>query len=100
MTAHLGTTVAGFPNFSVLQGPNTGLGHTSVIIMIEAQIAHVMNALRYMKRHGYASVEPRAEAQATFAAEVDREMQTAVWKTGGCSSWYLDRVAPTEPAHA
>jgi hypothetical protein len=90
MTAHLGTTIHGFPNFFVLQGPNTGLGHTSVIIMIEAQIAHVINALRFMKRHGYASVEPKAAAQEAFVAEVDRKMQTTVWKKGGCSSWYLD----------
>lgn len=90
MTAHLGTTIHGFPNFFVIQGPNTGLGHTSVIIMIEAQIAHVVNALRFMKRHGYASVEPKAAAQAAFVAEVDRKMQTTVWKTGGCASWYLD----------
>lgn len=90
MTAHLGTTVHGFPNLFILQGPNTGLGHTSVIIMIEAQVTHIMSALRYMKRHGYASVEPKASAQAAFEAEVDRKMQTTVWKQGGCSSWYLD----------
>lgn len=90
MTAHLGTTMAGFPNFFVLQGPNTGLGHTSVILMIEAQIAHVLSALRFMRRHGYASVEPKAEAQAAFVAEVDRKMEGTVWTTGGCASWYLD----------
>jgi hypothetical protein len=90
MSAHLGTTVSGFPNFFLLQGPNTGLGHTSVIIMMEAQIEHMLNALRFMRRHGYASVEPKLEAQAAFVAEVDRKMKGTVWTAGGCSSWYLD----------
>ena len=90
--AHLGTTVAGFPNFFFLQGPNTGLGHTSVIIMIESQIAHVLGALRFMRRRGVAAVEPRADAQQAFVDEVDAKMRTTVWSVGGCSSWYLDRT--------
>lgn len=90
MSAHLGTSVAGFPNMFVLQGPNTGLGHTSVLIMMEAQLEHVLNALRFMAANGYASVEPRASAQAAFAAEVDEKMKGTVWTSGGCASWYLD----------
>jgi cation diffusion facilitator CzcD-associated flavoprotein CzcO len=88
--AHLGTTVAGFPNLFVLQGPNTGLGHTSVLLMIEAQIAHVVHALRYMRKHRLAAVEPRVEAQAAFVDEVDRMAEGTVWTAGGCRSWYLD----------
>ena len=90
MTAHLGTTVAGYPNFFVLQGPNTGLGHTSVITMIESQIEHIVNALRYVRARGLATVEPRAEAQEAFVAEVDKGLEGTVWNTGGCKSWYLD----------
>jgi cation diffusion facilitator CzcD-associated flavoprotein CzcO len=90
--AHVGTTVAGFPNLFILLGPNTGLGHTSVVYMIEAQIEHVMKALDYMRRHGVATLEPRAEAQAAYVAEVDRRMTGTVWVTGGCASWYLDRT--------
>jgi cation diffusion facilitator CzcD-associated flavoprotein CzcO len=91
-TAHLGTTVAGFPNLFVLQGPNTGLGHTSVVLMIEAQVEHVVNALRHMQAHRLAAVEPRPEAQAAFVAAVDRRMARTVWITGGCRSWYLDET--------
>ncbi len=91
MTAHLGTTVAGFPNLFLLQGPNSVLGHSSVIIMIEAQIEHVLNALRAMRETGATAIEPTPEAQAAFVTEVDRAMQGTVWTTGGCSSWYLDR---------
>jgi cation diffusion facilitator CzcD-associated flavoprotein CzcO/acetyl esterase/lipase len=88
--AHLGTTVAGFPNFFMLQGPNTGLGHTSVIIMIEAQIEHMLDALRHMRARGAATIEPTAEAQAAFVAEVDRKLSGSVWMQGGCASWYVD----------
>jgi cation diffusion facilitator CzcD-associated flavoprotein CzcO len=90
MTAHLGTTVAGYPNLFLLQGPNTGLGHTSVITMIESQIEHVMNALQYLDSRGLASVEPRLEAQQAFVEHVDAKMQGTVWTSGGCASWYLD----------
>jgi cation diffusion facilitator CzcD-associated flavoprotein CzcO len=88
--AHLGTTVAGFPNLFLLMGPNTGLGHTSVIYMIEAQIEHLLGALEHMRRQRIAALEPRPEAQAAFIAGVDRRMDGTVWTSGGCRSWYLD----------
>jgi cation diffusion facilitator CzcD-associated flavoprotein CzcO len=90
--AHLGTTVSGFPNLFIMQGPGTGLGHSSVLLMIEAQIAHLVGAVRYMGRRSIVAIEPRAAAQAAFIAEVDRRMQGTVWVTGGCQSWYLDRT--------
>ncbi len=88
--AHLGTTIAGFPNFFLLLGPNTGLGHNSVVFMIESQIAHIVNALSYMRRHNITAVEPRAEAQTAFVKQVEEKMQGTVWTSGGCASWYLD----------
>jgi cation diffusion facilitator CzcD-associated flavoprotein CzcO len=90
--AHLGTTVSGFPNFFLLLGPNTGLGHTSVVYMIESQIAYLVSALRYMREKGVATVEPRAEAQAEFIADLDRRLGGTVWNTGGCASWYFDKT--------
>ncbi|HLL83511.1 MAG TPA: NAD(P)/FAD-dependent oxidoreductase [Longimicrobium sp.] len=88
--AYLGTTVHGFPNLFMLSGPNTGLGHTSVLLMIEPQIEHVLKALRYLRREGLAALEPKAEAQNAFVREVDRKMTGTVWTAGGCASWYLD----------
>ena len=88
--AYLGTTVAGFPNLFILLGPNTGLGHTSVVYMIEAQIAHLLRAVRYMERNDVSAMEPRPEAQAAFVADVDQRMRGTVWVAGGCRSWYLD----------
>ena len=90
--AHLGLAVHGFPNFFFLLGPNTGLGHTSVVLMIEHQIEHVLGALRHLAARPGAVVEPRADAQAEFLADVDTRMRNTVWTTGGCSSWYLDRT--------
>jgi cation diffusion facilitator CzcD-associated flavoprotein CzcO len=88
--AYLGTTIAGFPNLFMLLGPNTGLGHTSVVVMIEAQLAYVMDCLRTMEREGVHSVDVRDEVQATFNDDLQRQLQDTVWNAGGCVSWYLD----------
>jgi cation diffusion facilitator CzcD-associated flavoprotein CzcO len=90
MRAYLGTTVAGFPNLFLLLGPNTGLGHTSVVLMIESQLAHITAALRHLRRTGLAAIEPAPEAQRRYADWVDTKMATTVWSVGGCRSWYLD----------
>jgi cation diffusion facilitator CzcD-associated flavoprotein CzcO len=90
--AHLGTTVAGFPNLFILMGPNTGLGHNSVLFMLEAQIEHLLAALSYMRRHGISALEPRPAAQAAYVADVRKRMEGTVWTAGGCASWYLDRT--------
>ena len=86
MVAHRGTTIAGFPNFFLMPGPNTGTGHTSQVFMLEAQIAHISALLD----RGAAVVEPRAEAQAEFNDWIQERMSHTVWVRGGCSSWYLD----------
>ena len=88
--AHMGTTVAGLPNLFILMGPNTGLGHNSVVYMIEAQIKHVLAALAHMRQHGATAIEPRPEAQAAYVNDVQQRMAGTVWTIGGCASWYLD----------
>jgi cation diffusion facilitator CzcD-associated flavoprotein CzcO len=87
--AHLGCTVPGFPNLFLLLGPNTGLGHNSMVYMIESQIAYVLDALRTMKREQALAVEVRGEVAAGYNEAIDQELSTTVWNTG-CSSWYLD----------
>ncbi|MFX0592731.1 flavin-containing monooxygenase [Melissospora conviva] len=89
MRAYLGTSVAGFPNLFLLLGPNTGLGHTSVVFMIECQIEYLLGLLRHADRVG-APLEPTQQAQDEFVAGIDRRMRRTVWSTGGCQSWYLD----------
>ncbi|HEU0089629.1 MAG TPA: NAD(P)/FAD-dependent oxidoreductase [Pseudonocardiaceae bacterium] len=88
--AHRGTTVTGFPNLFILVGPNTGLGHSSMIYMIECQVAYTMDALRYLRRTGATAVEVRPQAQAAYNETLDSQMNRTVWTTGGCTSWYLD----------
>jgi cation diffusion facilitator CzcD-associated flavoprotein CzcO len=87
-----GTTVAGFPNLFMLVGPNTGLGHNSIIFMIESQVNYVISALRHMRHHGVAEVEPRADAQAAWNRSLDERLRGTVWNSGGCNSWYLDET--------
>jgi cation diffusion facilitator CzcD-associated flavoprotein CzcO len=89
-TAHRGAAVAGFPNLFTLLGPNTGLGHTSVVVMSEAQAGYIVKALKHMRRRGLDAIEPAPEAQARWNRAVDRRMQGTVWTAGGCASWYID----------
>jgi cation diffusion facilitator CzcD-associated flavoprotein CzcO len=87
--AHLGSTVAGFPNLFIVPGPNTGLGHNSMVFMIESQIAYALDCLRVMDERGIGAVDVRADAQAASNADIQRNMQGTVWLSG-CASWYLD----------
>ena len=88
--AHRGTTVAGFPNLFLLLGPNTVLGHTSVVIMIEAQIRYVLAALGTMRRAGAGALEVRRPAQQAYDARLQTALIDTVWNAGGCRSWYRD----------
>ncbi|MGW6276658.1 flavin-containing monooxygenase [Kribbella sp. NPDC055071] len=90
MEAHLGTAVSGFPNFFLLVGPNTGLGHSSMVFMIESQIAYIVDALKTMDAKGLRQVEVRPEVQRAFVDKVCSSMRNTIWTRGGCMSWYLD----------
>jgi len=86
--AHCGISVAGFPNLFMTMGPATGLGHNSIIYMIEAQVAHILSAMRLADTQGR-PVMPRRAAQDAFFADVQARMAESVWVKGGCDSWYL-----------
>ena len=90
--AYMGTTHTGFPNFFTLLGPNTALGHSSVMLMVEAQIEHVLGVLALLRRRGAVAVEPHAEAQRAYCARIDARLSATAWNAGGCHSWYLDRT--------
>jgi cation diffusion facilitator CzcD-associated flavoprotein CzcO len=92
MTAYRGTTVAGFPNMFLLIGPNTGLGHTSMIYIIESQLNYVLDALSKMDTYGVAAVEVEPGAQDAYNEALQRRLGPTVWNTGGCRSWYLDEA--------
>ncbi|MEU7814965.1 NAD(P)/FAD-dependent oxidoreductase [Pseudonocardia sp. NPDC049154] len=88
--ALLGTTVAGFPNLFTIVGPNTGLGHSSMVFMVESQLNYVLDAMRTVDRHRAVAIDTRSESQAEFNDEIQRRLGRAVWAKGGCASWYLD----------
>lgn len=84
--AYLGVTVHGFPNLFLLYGPNTNLGHNSIIFMLEAQIRFAQQLVDRL-RAGAASVEVTAAAQRVFNDELQRRSRRTVWERG-CTSWY------------
>ena len=87
--AFLGITVAGFPNFFILMGPNTGLGHNSMVYMIESQAHYIVEALKTMKERRLRTIEVKPEAQAQFVGQVQQALTGTVWNSG-CKSWYLN----------
>jgi cation diffusion facilitator CzcD-associated flavoprotein CzcO len=89
MQAYLGATMAGLPNFFKLIGPNTGLGHNSMVFMIESQLRYVMDGLRIMDEQGIAAFEVRPEAMTAYNEQIQAKMPGTVWMSG-CASWYLD----------
>ena len=91
MSALYGSTIAGFPNLFFLVGPNTGLGHNSIVYMIESQVDYAMSALAAMEARDLVSVEPRQDVQDAYNDRLQQDLQGTVWNAGGCSSWYLDR---------
>ncbi|HVU91727.1 MAG TPA: NAD(P)/FAD-dependent oxidoreductase [Jatrophihabitans sp.] len=89
--AYKGAAVAGFPNMLFVIGPNTGLGHSSMVFMIESQLNYLASALRTMRERGVATFEVRPEVQRAYNERLQRRMQRTIWQTGGCASWYLDK---------
>ena len=88
--AYKGTTVNGFPNLFLIVGPNVGLGHSSMVYMIESQIAYVLDALKMMKQQKVKSFEVKPELQADFNRDLQAQLGSAIWSVGGCKSWYID----------
>ena len=90
VVAHRGIAVADMPNLFFLLGPNTGLGHTSVVFMIESQIHYVAEAIAAVDKAGAQALAPSRTAQDRSNTELQSKLAGSVWNTGGCSSWYLD----------
>ena len=90
LAALRGIAVADMPNLFFLLGPNTALGHTSVVIMIEAQIRYVAQAIAAVDSAGAEALAPTRAAQDRYNDELQEKLAGSVWNTGGCRSWYLD----------
>lgn len=85
--AYLGITVSGFPNLYLLMGPNTGLGHNSMIFMIEAQARYALQCIQALRDRGLATMDVRPDVQSSFNAVLQDKLSRTVWASG-CRSWY------------
>ncbi len=88
--AYLGTTVHGFPNMFIVIGPNTGLGHNSIVFMVESQVNYIVDAMQKLSKKGAKSTEVKAEVQKDYNDGLQERFKGTVWATGGCVSWYHD----------
>ncbi|MCC9309726.1 NAD(P)/FAD-dependent oxidoreductase [Kitasatospora sp. RB6PN24] len=89
MEALRGTTVHGFPNLFFVIGPNTGLGNSSMILMIESSLTYTVEALTTLQSLGATALHPTERAQRVWNQRLQHKMARTVWTTGGCRSWYL-----------
>ncbi|MFJ9247718.1 flavin-containing monooxygenase [Streptomyces sp. NPDC101776] len=91
MRALRGASAAGFPNWMTIIGPNTGLGNSSMILMIESQLNYLADYVRQLDvLGGQVALDARPAAVDAWNVRVQERMERTVWNTGGCTSWYLD----------
>ncbi|CAM5436420.1 NAD(P)/FAD-dependent oxidoreductase OS=Streptomyces alboniger OX=132473 GN=CP975_14615 PE=3 SV=1 [Streptomyces alboniger] len=91
MEALRGASAAGFPNWMTVIGPNTGLGNSSMILMIESQLTYMADFVRQLDvLGGRVALDARPGAVRAWNDRVQERMKRTVWNTGGCTSWYMD----------
>ena len=89
--AYLGTTVPQFPNLFLITGPNTGIGHTSAIFIIESQLLYIIKSIKEVLVAKQQAIEVKASAEEKYTTMIHEEMKQTVWKSGGCKSWYQSK---------
>jgi cation diffusion facilitator CzcD-associated flavoprotein CzcO len=89
ISAYLGTSISGFPNLFLVIGPNTGLGHNSMVFMMEAQYRYILGAIDHIKRKNLRAIDIKSDVMLSFNEKLQTRMKDTVWETG-CSSWYQD----------
>ncbi len=87
--AYQGATVAGFPNMFILYGPNTNLGHNSIIFMVENQMKHVMALVKAMRARNLKAIDVKADVMTAYNVWLQNQLTTSVWNAG-CRSWYIN----------
>lgn len=88
--SYLGVSVPGFPNYFMILGPSSALAHSSMTLMIEAQISYIADGILKMKRQGIGSLAVSEEVTRRYVDKVAGYADGSVWTAGGCTSWYLD----------
>lgn len=89
--AYLGTSVPDFPNLFIVTGPNTGIGHTSAIFVIEAQMNYIIKSIETVLQSQHMTIEVKEDAEQRYTQHIHREMEKTVWHSGGCDSWYKSK---------
>ncbi|MFT6425903.1 MAG: cation diffusion facilitator CzcD-associated flavoprotein CzcO, partial [Celeribacter sp.] len=90
MQAYDSIAVSGYPNLFIINGPNTGLGHNSVVYIIEAQVDYILGALNHIDSQKVDVIEVKRDAEDAYMEKIDVMSQGTVWLAGGCKSWYVD----------
>lgn len=85
---YCGITVTGFPNAFIFAGPNTGIGHTSLVVMLEAQFSYVLDAIKKIRQQNIKYIDVKESVQTEFCQQMQDKMVGTAW-TSGCNSWYL-----------
>ncbi len=91
MKAYKGMTVPNFPNMFFMLGPNTGLGHNSMIYMIESQLNYIVSGLKFMQRENKVMFDPKIGPYLRYNQDQQERLKKSVWNAGGCNNWYLDK---------
>ncbi len=92
ISAYKGTAISGFPHLFMLLGPNTGLGHNSVVDIEESQFSYVLDNLDHIERLKSGFLELKMEVQQAYNEEIQERLKSTVWQSGGCKSWYQNEV--------
>lgn len=80
-------SVSGFPNLFMLYGPNTNLGHNSIIYMLESQIRYALRCVQEIEARRLRFLDVVPEVQSDFNVEIQRRIRASIW-ADGCTSWY------------
>lgn len=104
VSTHASASVHGFPNFYLINGPFTSMGHNSLIYVIESQINYVLGALDYTRDNAVEALEVTMEAETAYVEKLEGRSRGTVWVNGGCDNWYTDhrtgRLSATWPDYA
>jgi len=90
--AYLGTTIPKFPNLFIVTGPNTGIGHTSALFLIESQMIYIMKSIKAVEKRNKKMIEVKSQAEDKYTTLIHKEMIGTVWESGGCNSWYKSKT--------
>jgi cation diffusion facilitator CzcD-associated flavoprotein CzcO len=86
--AYLGITVSGFPNLFMFYGPNTNLGHNSIVSMLESQIQYIKEAVTRLRAAPGTASDVKPGVQSGFNAKLPHALRNTVWAEG-CKNWYI-----------